>query len=66
MDLKFPNNTPHRNLITFVEDRLGHDRRYAIDNKKLLKHLNITNKSFNNIDSFKSTVSWYVENKNWW
>ena len=52
--------------MSFIDDRKGHDRRYAIDNKKLLKHLNITNKSFNNIDSFKSTVSWYVENKNWW
>ena len=52
--------------IKFIDDRQGHDRRYAIDNRKLLKHLNLENTIFNNSISFKNTVSWYLDNKNWW
>lgn len=35
MDEHFPDNAPHKNLIKFIADRLGHDWRYAIDNNKL-------------------------------
>ena len=50
-------------LIEFVEDRLGHDRRYAIDSNKLQKL------GWNPTYTFESgiaqTVQWYVENNDW-
>jgi dTDP-glucose 4,6-dehydratase len=53
-----------RNLITFVNDRPGHDRRYAIDFAKLNKELGWSPR-----ESFKSglqkTVEWYLHQKKW-
>jgi len=55
---------PRRNLITFVKDRPGHDRRYAIDFSKLKKELGWSPK-----ESFKSglrkTVNWYLNQSKW-
>jgi dTDP-glucose 4,6-dehydratase len=52
-------------LITFVEDRPGHDIRYSLDSSKLQSTLNWHPKtSFS--QSLKSTVSWYTENEHWW
>jgi dTDP-glucose 4,6-dehydratase len=55
---------PRRNLITFVKDRPGHDRRYAIDFSKLKKELGWSPK-----ESFKSglrkTINWYLKQSNW-
>jgi len=55
---------PRRNLITFVKDRPGHDRRYAIDFSKLRSELDWAPK-----ESFESglrkTVSWYLESGAW-
>ena len=39
MDEVNPENKPHNKLIKFVEDRKGHDWRYAIDNAKICKEL---------------------------
>jgi dTDP-glucose 4,6-dehydratase len=39
MDVKYPKNAPHQQLITMVQDRKGHDWRYAIDSLKLKKEL---------------------------
>ena len=39
MDRYRPENAPHEKLISFVEDRKGHDWRYAIDNSKMLNEL---------------------------
>ncbi len=51
-------------LITFVKDRLGHDRRYAIDAAKMKKQLNWEPEiSFN--DGLKDTISWYLDNMEW-
>ncbi|MDC0992227.1 dTDP-glucose 4,6-dehydratase [Gammaproteobacteria bacterium] len=51
--------------IEYVADRLGHDRRYAINNKKLEQHLpHGYLSSFES--SIESTISWYLENENWW
>ena len=54
----------YRSLITFVKDRPGHDRRYAIDNAKIERELNWTPR-----ESFKTglarTVKWYLENQEW-
>ena len=52
-------------LITFVEDRPGHDIRYSLDSTKTRSTLEWQPKfSFN--ESLASTVRWYVENEHWW
>ena len=54
-----------KDLIYFVKDRPGHDRRYAINAKKIKKQLNWRPKvSFE--EGIKSTVIWYLNNKKWW
>ncbi|CAN5172548.1 dTDP-glucose 4,6-dehydratase [soil metagenome] len=51
-------------LITFVADRLGHDRRYAIDDEKLERELGVrATRVFE--DGLKETVAWYVANARW-
>jgi dTDP-glucose 4,6-dehydratase len=56
---------PHRRLITFVVDRPGHDRRYAIDASKLERELGWRAKEdFEN--GIEKTVQWYIEQKPWW
>jgi len=53
------------NLITFVKDRPGHDRRYAIDAGKSRKEL-----GYEPIESFETgirkTIAWYLANEEWW
>lgn len=52
-------------LITFVEDRPGHDLRYSLDSTKIQSQLGWKPKfSFN--ESLELTVKWYVENEGWW
>lgn len=52
-------------LIQFVTDRLGHDRRYAIDASKIKGQLNwIPNTNFK--DGIRKTVQWYLSNERWW
>jgi len=55
---------PHERLITFVPDRPGHDRRYAIDSGKLEREL-----GWRPRESFESglarTVCWYLDNEAW-
>jgi dTDP-glucose 4,6-dehydratase len=49
-------------LISFVKDRPGHDRRYAIDSTKLARELGWTPRE--NFESgLKKTVDWYIENR---
>lgn len=56
---------PRRNLITFVQDRPGHDRRYAIDAAKLERTLGWRAKE--TFDSgIEKTVRWYLDNEGWW
>ncbi|MDQ0089974.1 dTDP-glucose 4,6-dehydratase [Paenibacillus anaericanus] len=52
-------------LITFVEDRLGHDRRYGIDPTKLTQELGWKPKH-NFETGIKETIRWYLDNKDWW
>lgn len=55
---------PHKLLITFVEDRPGHDKRYAIDADKIEKDLGWTpDESFET--GLKKTIQWYLENADW-
>ena len=52
-------------LINYVEDRLGHDKRYAINSQKLLKKFNWEPKiSFE--EGIKRTIKWYLKNLSWW
>jgi len=50
--------------IEFVTDRLGHDRRYAIDDDKAVKELGFKRK-YDFESGIKETVKWYIENRNW-
>lgn len=52
-------------LIKYVEDRLGHDRRYAIDPTKLQSELG-WEPIYNFETGLKDTVQWYLDNKSWW
>src|SRR6185437_11228434 len=55
----------YRRLLTFVPDRPGHDRRYAIDAGKIEREL-----GFRPLESFETgirkTLSWYLANERWW
>jgi dTDP-glucose 4,6-dehydratase len=64
LDELHPEGAPHERLITYVKDRPGHDRRYAIDCRKLQAHLGWAPR-----ESFKTgirkTVEWYLANPAW-
>ena len=52
-------------LITFVKDRPGHDRRYAIDPTKIHNELGwLPQTKFE--DGISKTIEWYLSNKDWW
>ena len=52
-------------LISYIDDRLGHDKRYAINSEKLLNEHNWKPKiKFE--EGLKSTVKWYLMNSSWW
>lgn len=51
-------------LITFVEDRLGHDRRYAIDASKIRRELGWTSK-FDYETGIRATIQWYLSHGDW-
>ena len=51
-------------LITFVEDRKGHDLRYAIDSSKVEKELGWT-RTYTFEDGIKETIKWYMDNQDW-
>jgi dTDP-glucose 4,6-dehydratase len=57
-------SVPHRTLVTFVKDRPGHDRRYAIDTAKIEREL-----GWRARETFESglrrTVQWYLDNPEW-
>ena len=52
-------------LITYVTDRPGHDRRYAIDPTKIHRDLGWEPKVMV-ADGLRETIKWYVENREWW
>jgi dTDP-glucose 4,6-dehydratase len=53
-----------RQLITFVKDRPGHDRRYAIDASKLKNELG-WEPTVKSEEGFRETAKWYLENEAW-
>ena len=54
-----------RSLRTFVEDRKGHDRRYAIDERKARTKLGYV-PTVNFKGGIERTIGWYLENEEWW
>ena len=64
MDDQFPNKAPHTRFIKYVDDRLGHDRRYAIDAKKIKTEIK-WNPKFDFKSGIKKTVDWYIQNISW-
>ena len=65
MDERFPQRGPHDRLIHFVQDRPGHDLRYAIDAGKLQAELG-WEPSVNFESGLGATVDWYLRNEAWW
>jgi dTDP-glucose 4,6-dehydratase len=65
LDEMVPAGQPHRDLISFVTDRPGHDLRYAIDATKIRNEL-----GWRPQESFETglskTVRWYLDNRPWW
>ena len=64
LDELVPKESNYSGQITFVTDRPGHDRRYAIDSAKMTKDLNWTP-----VETFETglrkTVQWYLDNQDW-
>lgn len=65
LDELAPKNHPHRDLITFVDDRPGHDRRYAIDATRIEVELG-WRPQVDFETGIAATVAWYLENRDWW
>ncbi|MEL6957356.1 MAG: dTDP-glucose 4,6-dehydratase [Pseudomonadota bacterium] len=65
MDEMHPAGAPHADLITFVEDRPGHDLRYAIDPTRIQTELN-WRPSVTLDEGLRRTVRWYLDNEDWW
>ena len=63
--LKKNNKKKYRELINFVDDRPGHDQRYAIDARKIYKDLGWKPKE-NFATGIRKTIKWYIDNKSWW
>jgi dTDP-glucose 4,6-dehydratase len=52
-------------MIDFVKDRPGHDRRYAIDSSKIKNELG-WEPLFSFEEAISKTIEWYINNKTWW
>ena len=52
-------------LIQYVKDRPGHDRRYAIDSSKIKNELGWT-PSYTFENAITDTIDWYLKNESWW
>ncbi len=65
LDRLRPEGAPHDRLITFVEDRPGHDLRYAIDATRIREELG-WKPSVTLEQGLERTVAWYIANEEWW
>ena len=65
LDERRPAGAPHDRLITFVEDRPGHDLRYAIDASRIRDELG-WQPSVTVEEGLARTVDWYLANEAWW
>lgn len=65
LDKEFPDRPPHKDLITYVTERPGHDFRYAVNFDRIQKELGWTpSHSFE--DGLVDTIRWYMKNEKWW
>jgi len=66
LDELVPNSpfTPHFDLVTYVADRPGHDKRYAIDADKINRELGWRPKETFET-GLRKTVQWYIRNRDW-
>ena len=65
LDEMAPQRAPHERFVSFVEDRPGHDHRYAIDPSKIKRELRWRPQaSFD--QGLRATVRWYLDNRSWW
>ena len=65
LDEKRPAGRPYERLIAFVDDRPGHDFRYAIDPTRLRTELG-WRPSVTLAQGLEKTVQWYLDNEDWW
>ena len=65
LDREIPNHAPHHRLMTFVADRPGHDRRYAIDSRRIRDELG-WRAEIPFEDGLEAAVKWYIANEWWW
>lgn len=63
-ELRPSSRGPRRRLITFVQDRPGHDKRYAIDCSKITQELGWSPQE-NFQAGLKKTIQWYIQNTSW-
>ncbi|WP_413493811.1 dTDP-glucose 4,6-dehydratase [Shewanella baltica] len=64
LDVLMPKDTPYAEQITYVTDRPGHDRRYAIDATKISNELNWQpQETFET--GLRKTIEWYLANQEW-
>jgi len=59
-----PGESPRRKLITYVKDRPGHDRRYAMDSTKIEQELG-WKAQYSLETGLRETVLWYLKNMAW-
>jgi dTDP-glucose 4,6-dehydratase len=65
LDKHQPEHAPHESLIEFVQDRPGHDFRYAMNTGKICTELDwAPAESFSS--GIEKTVNWYITNSSWW
>ena len=70
LSVRFPDapaaaGRPTAGLKTFIEDRAGHDRRYAIDESKARADLDYAPR-YGFADGMRQTIDWYLDNEEWW
>ena len=65
LDRERPLDRPYSGQITFVQDRPGHDLRYAIDPTRIREELG-WRPSVTLEEGLERTVRWYLENEAWW
>jgi len=65
LDARRPEGAPRDRLIRFVEDRPGHDQRYAIDPARIRAELG-WRPSVTLEEGLARTVDWYLDNESWW
>lgn len=65
LDRMRPKDAPYADQITYVQDRAGHDMRYAIDPARIRKELG-WRPSVTLEEGLEKTVTWYLENEEWW